>query len=217
MKIVQPGEAIENIIINQYPVLEGLDIGPQKLKHIFETFGSKCLIIFDGLDEHELGSNDDILNVIEGKKLLHCNVLLTSRPHCISDILTHFQTVVSIKGFTEVRTKKFASCILKKKDEIETVLKFNSETLTEKGYLYSSPMLMLFICILVNSNEISLERESMSLGDIYMRLVRCLYRKFVVRKDSEFSESEFVDLLKCVGKIAWDTLQSGLGWLKAKI
>ena len=41
----------------------------------------------------------------------------------------------------------------------------------------------------------------------------CLYHKLVVHKGAEFSESEFVDLLKCVGKVAWETLQSGLSCL----
>ena len=52
LKLVRPGDAIENIIIDQNPSLEGLCISRQKLENIFETFGNRCLFILDGLDEH---------------------------------------------------------------------------------------------------------------------------------------------------------------------
>ena len=214
LKLVQPGETIENIIFQQYPEFESLNIGQQTLKQILESFNNKCLIIFDGLDEYELGRNDDIFKIIEGRKLSHCNVLLTSRPHCLSDVLSYFQTIVSIHGFTADRAKTFVSCILKDQNEVDKVLKFNSEMLCQQQTLHSSPMLLLFVCILVNSQEIVLQSETMSLGEMYMRLVRCLYCKFVTHKGSGFKKSEFVDLLKRVGKVAWETLQSGKSWFQ---
>ena len=39
------------MIIEQTPILEGLGVTPKKIKGILETFGPKCLIILDGLDE----------------------------------------------------------------------------------------------------------------------------------------------------------------------
>ena len=215
LKLVRPGEALENIIIDQYPILQNLNVGPQKLKQVLESFGDKCLIIFDGLDEYDLRTNKDVLDIIEHRRLAHSNIILTSRSHCVSDILANFQTVVRIKGFTEDRTRKFVSHILKDKEKIETVVQFNSEKFVEEDSVHSSPMLLMFICILVNSSDITLQKETMSLGDIYTRLVRCLYRKFIARKGIEFQEDAFVDLLKRVGKIAWDTLQSGLGWFQS--
>ena len=76
-------------------------------------------------------------------------------------------------------------------------------------------MLLLFICILVHANEITFKDEVVDLGEIYMRLVRCLYRKFVICKGSESKKNEFKDILKCVAKVAWDTLQSRKGWFKS--
>lgn len=49
MKLVRPGDSIENIIIQKTPELEGLNVTEKKLKSILESFGSKCLIICDGL------------------------------------------------------------------------------------------------------------------------------------------------------------------------
>ena len=69
LKQLKPGDLIENVIIQQTPVLEGMAVSSQKLRRILETFGERCLIIFDGLDEHALGSNEDVLKLITGEKL----------------------------------------------------------------------------------------------------------------------------------------------------
>ena len=61
LKLVRPDEAIENIIIQQTPVLEDLRIFTQQLGMILEKFGNRTLLILDGLDEHALGQNQDVL------------------------------------------------------------------------------------------------------------------------------------------------------------
>ena len=59
-------------------------------------------------------------------------------------------------------------------------------------------MLLLFICILVNADEIDLEQKNVTLGEIYTRLVSCLYRKFTVRKGVHFLHGEFEKILKSI-------------------
>ena len=81
LKLVKPGDAIENVIIQQHPYLKGLRIGPQKLQAILKSRGGRCLLILDGLDQHALGSNADIFSIIRGEKYLYCSIILTSRPH----------------------------------------------------------------------------------------------------------------------------------------
>ena len=92
MKLIRPGQTIKNIIIEQTPVIESLDIDEQKFRNILVTFGHRCLIIFDGLDEHEFGTNDDVRKIIEGRKLSGCNVFLTSRPHNTQEVEKYFST-----------------------------------------------------------------------------------------------------------------------------
>ena len=85
LKLVKPGDLIENVIIQQTPILESLGLEQTQLQSIFETFGSRCLLILDGLDEHALGKNDDVLKIIRGQKFHRCHVLVTSRPHSIKN------------------------------------------------------------------------------------------------------------------------------------
>ena len=81
LKLVKPGDAIENVIIEQNGFLEGLGVSKQKIENILNLYGSKCLIILDGLDEHALGKNADVLKIIENRKYLNCSLHVTSRPH----------------------------------------------------------------------------------------------------------------------------------------
>ena len=67
LKLVKPGEAIENVIINQRPELEGMRTTKEKLSAILDAFGNRCLLILDGLDEHALGANEDVLKIVTGK------------------------------------------------------------------------------------------------------------------------------------------------------
>ena len=210
MKLIRPGQTIENIIIEQVPPLEALEIGERKLKNVLDTFGHKCLIILDGLDEHDLGTNDDVKKVIEGRKLLRCNIFLTSRPHSTEEIERHFSTHVIVRGFSGIRAKQFLSNCLHNSGKVQTALSFS----VRNSLSQSSPMLLLFLSILVNTNELDLARDYVCLSEMYFRLVRCVYRKYCERIKLEFQESKFVDVLKRVGKVAWKMWKSGKGWAK---
>ena len=124
MKLIRPGQSIENIIIEQVST-EALEIGEQKLKNILQTFGQKCLIIFDGLDEHDLGTNTDVKKIIEGRKLLTCNVFLTSRPHNIEAIERFFSTHVSVRGFSKHHATQFISNCIENAGKAQAVMCFS--------------------------------------------------------------------------------------------
>ena len=80
LKFVQPGEPIENVIIKQNPELKGLGVSAEKLRSILDGFSDRCLLILDGLDEHGLGKNKDVLKIIKNQKLLDCGIVVSSRP-----------------------------------------------------------------------------------------------------------------------------------------
>ena len=124
LKLVKPGDAVENIIVQQNPFIRGLSITEKRLKGILDTFGNKCLIILDGLDEHALGTNKDVLKIIRGERCLNCNIIVTSRPHSTSIIQQYFPTIVRVDGFTIEKAEQFVSKILRDKKKIEAVLDF---------------------------------------------------------------------------------------------
>ncbi len=209
LKLVKPDTRIERILLEQNPWLEGLNVSEQKLRKIVETYGSRCLLILDGLDEHAFGSNEDVMKIIQGRKLLHCNLLVTSRPHTMSEIKHNFQVITRINGFTRDEARKFASKILQNPTKVEAVLSFNPANFQEDLYLHQCPILLSFMCILVSEDEsVDLTSRSMETGEIYARMVKCLYKKFTLRKGIENKLKDLMAVLRSVGKLALKTLQS---------
>ena len=214
LKSVTPGDPIENVIIQQTPALEGLNVSQQTLEAIFKIFGNRCLLILDGLDENALGQNDDVLKIIKGQKLFHTHVLVTSRPHSTRSLEDYFGTIIRVDGFMESQAEKFAFKILKDQAKVHNVLKFNPADFRQDISLYQCPILLSFMCLLVKEDKTDLLSKETNTGEIYTKMVRCLYIKFTNRAKIEFESCEFTRVITKLGKLALETLFSGNPLLK---
>ena len=209
LKLVHPNDTIEYALIDQIPELEGLNVSPTKLESFIEHFGERCLLILDGLDEHAYGSNNDVRKVLQHRKYLNCNILVTSRPHSTAEIQGSCQTVVSVEGFTPNEARKFASSIVNNERAVEQILDFNPTGGKEDIMLHKCPILLSFMCILVRENAVDLTNKTMPTGEIYTRMIQCLYKKFTIRRGIRYDVGEFTKVVGLVGKLAWETLLSG--------
>ena len=194
------------MIVKQTPALQGLHVTKQKIASILETFGDQCLLIFDGLDEYDFGQNEDVLKILKDAKWLHSNVIVTSRPHKTNAIEDYCDTIVSVEGFTRSEARKFASRIVFDQKKVQQILDFNPNRFNERQHLHNTPILLSFLCVLVREDGIDLSDGSISIGEIYWRMVRCLYKKFILRKEKNFDMNSFVEVLKALGKLALETL-----------
>ena len=124
LKFVRPGDSIENVITEQTPVLQELNVTEKRVKQILETFGNCILMLLNGLDEHALGQNRDVEAILKGRTYLFCNFLLTSRPHSKKiNIEEHFKAVVRVDGFTYHEGQKFASNLLNKdRNKVKSIM-----------------------------------------------------------------------------------------------
>ena len=174
-----------------------------------ESYGHECLLILDGLDECALGQNNEVLKIVTGSKFINCNVLLTSRSHSTKGVERYFDTIISVEGFTRNEARKFASRIVLDDEKVEQVLNFNPAGERANRPVHNVPILLSFLCLLVREDNIDLSDKTISVGEIYFRMVRCLYKKFTIRKGIEFETSSFFKVLESLGKFALDTLLSG--------
>ena len=74
---------------------------------------------------------------------------------------------------------------------------------------YVCPLLLFFKCILVRDEDIGFTKKTMFLGDIYAKMIRCLYKAFTLRKGIPYQATDFFDMLLKIGKLAFETLISG--------
>ena len=214
LKFVQPGESIENVIIKQNPELEGLGVSPQKLRSLLERFGNRCLLILDGLDEHGLGKNIDVVKIIRKQKLLDCGIIVSSRPHSTRKIELHFPVVVGVEGFDRNQAERFASNFFKDENKIKQVMEFRPSDSREQFPIQQCPILLSFFCFLVAEQKINLSDKTINMGDIYTRLVKCLFKKYAIRKRNAYKADDFKEVMKSVGQLALRTLISNNPLLK---
>ena len=209
LKSVNSDDHIESAILWQNPVLEGLHVTRPKLANILERFGPECLLILDGLDECAHGQNTQVHKIITGAKFLNCNVIVTSRPHSTRQFERYFDTIVSVEGFTRSEAGKFARRIVDDEGKVEQILNFNPAGERSNRPVHNVPILLSFLCLLVTEDNIDLSDKAISMGEIYFRMVQCLYKKFTIRKGIKFEISSLVNVLMSLGKFALDTLLSG--------
>ena len=161
------------------------------------------------LDEHALGCNDDVMKIIKGTKFPRCHVLVTSRPHSTRHLESYFSHIVKVNGFSSREAEKFAYKILKNSSLVTQVLAYNPGDFSEKITLHNCPILLSFLCLLVREDQIDLSNDKVDTGVIYTRMVRCLYKKFVIRQKREYQPAAFTKAITAVGKIAFQTLLTG--------
>ena len=205
LKLVHPKDTIETIIMNQIPILEGLKYTRQNLGQVLNEYGSRCLIILDGLDDNADRLNLDVLKIVEGRKLLHCNVLATAGNHVKSEIHNYFQTILSVNGFTEDKAREFAAKMLNKRKKVEAVLDFNLAD-RQGAYLWEYPIFLSFLCHLVLQENINLTSKRIHTGEIYFKMIRWICTAYMKRQNKECTDSVLMEILKKLGKFALDTL-----------
>ena len=208
LKLVKPDDSMENVILQQYPELQGLEISSRKIRAIFQRFGDRCLLVLDGLDEHGLGQNVDVVKIIRDEKLLDCGVIVSSRPHSTNQVERYFPTVIRVDGFTSEKAKQFVVNFFTEETKITQIMDFKPSGSRENFPVHKCPILLSFLCLLVKENEINLSDTKFTIGDLYLRMVKCLYRKFTIRKSIKFEDSEFVQVFKSVSTLALRTLHS---------
>ena len=87
-------------------------------------------------------------------------------------------------------------------------MEFKPSDSREDFPVHKCPILLSFLCLLVSENEINLLDTKLTVGDVYLRMVQCLYKKYTIRKDVKFENSRFIQVMKSVGILALRTLLS---------
>ena len=209
LKSVKPGEAIEDVIVSQVPTLRGNNVTPDKIGRIFQRFGPRCLIVLDGLDEHALGQNKDVVSIIDGSKYPDCKVIVTSRPHSTRNIEDNFDSIGRVEGFTKNEARKFVERTVDDQNVVGRIVNFNPSSSNDMPRLHKVPILLSIMCFLVKSDKDVVDLMESSRGWLYFRMVRCLYMAHTKKRGISFEHFEFVRVVRSVGKLAWQTLLSG--------
>ena len=154
-----------------------------------------------------MGENEDVLKIIKNQKL-ECRVLVSSRPQSTFGIEEYFPTVVRVEGFTEKEARKFVSNFFSDESKIEQIMKFRPSDSREDFPVHKYPILLSILCFLVDRQEVDLSDTNITMGDLYFKMVECLYKTYTVKKGMPYKESDLIKVMRSVGKLALHTLLS---------
>ncbi len=202
LKLVNSTDSIEEMILRQNPTVEGCRINKETLAAILEQHGDKCLLLLDGYDE--MKENGAIGRLLEKRVYPKCNIVLTSRPNIVNKIQKHFTTVASVEGFSREKAREYIGKALDEKSKVENVMEYSESN--EIVDMWRYPVLVMFLCLLVNEDYIDTDKERLSLEELYTRLLDFLYRRYTVRANIEYDQKNRDIAILKLGKIAFETL-----------
>ena len=187
MKLVRSDDEIENVIVQQTPSLRALNTNKEKIGDLLDIFGNRCSIILDGSNENP-GSVNSLLRSVRNRS----SVLVTSPPNAVHYLHDSYDLIAEIQSLSESHIKRYVSLYC----EPRSRKLFVELIMSSLGVL--SPLLLIFLSILVDSGELDVTKTGVELGDIYFRLVRCLHNKYSLSKP----DVSWLNIVKTLGKIA---------------
>ncbi len=216
LKYISPTEDIEDMIINQHPILTvSGGIEKARLEEILndKQWGKKCILILEGYDEIPAKYNDKIDKLVERKSHHNCNIIVTARPNVTDEIEEYFSNIACIEGFTKEKTMEYINKVIDDESKRQSAYEYTESSDIKEMWRY--PILVLLLCLLVNWGEIDLKRERLLVGEFYDRLLHCVYKRYVAERKKKKAlskseeEKEREEVLLKIGKIALDGLMSG--------
>ena len=173
---------------------------------------SRVLLVLDGLDEMDSTEMKRIYDLVEGKELSGCHVILTSRHEVGRKLRRYCDTLWEIVGFTEEDANSFIRTYfknIKKEDLLENLLQ-KIRYSDELRNLSKNPLNVTLLCVLCEDLEGVFPT---SRTELYTEIVLCVLRRYE-KKQGLSSKSEdlmsiYRDDLVNLGRVALDSLRKG--------
>ena len=176
---------------------------------------SKVLLVLDGLDEMDSTEMKRIYDLVEGKELSGCHVILTSRHEVGSKLRRYCDTLWEIVGFTAEDANSFIRTYFKninREDLLENLLEKirYSRYSHELRNLSKNPLNVTLLCVLCEDLEGVFPT---SRTELYTEIVLCVLRRYE-KKQGLSSKSEdlmsiYRDDLVNLGRVALHSLRKG--------
>ncbi|XP_072036598.1 NLR family CARD domain-containing protein 4-like [Amphiura filiformis] len=193
---------------------EDSQVSREGLKSYIASNPTKVLILFDGLDESHSGAHknrsSEVSKVLQSRMFRECCVILTSRPHKISDLGDHISgyTQVKLNGFSWVNILKYIHKFFKEDAEKGRKLIRKLEYERHILALASMPVLLLMICLLWDDES----RLPNTQTEMYQKTITYLWKRYQTKNRVETSSEDESDneelgdelnhLLNKIGEVA---------------
>ena len=165
----------------QYP-----DIQQAVTKEVIACQGKNMLFVLDGFDEFpaDLRRDSFLVELIQGKHLPKCTVLVTSRPSATADLhyscKSQIHRHIEILGFTHECIRQYAESMLSNQpDVLQDFLKYISKNPAIHGMMYI-PLNSAIVLEVYKANRTTGKPVPCTMTQLYMELCLVLLRKYLV-------------------------------------
>ena len=168
---------------------------------------SKVLLVLDGLDELPSDYLPFYKEIIEGRMLSNCYLVVTARHEAGIKVRKCCHTLLEVEGFTEDAAEGFIRRYFKTKDHLAKKLLDKLGTDASLSGLTANPLNTALICLLCEDFQGDLPKGKTLL---YHEIVQCVLRRYRKKKELPKSDEDLTQLyhaeLKHLGSIAWNGL-----------
>ena len=164
---------------------------------------SKVLLILDGLDELPSSKLPEFTDIIQGKMLPLCHLVVTARHEAGIPMRKVCDTLLEIEGFTYQDSKEFIHKYFAGKDDLAEKLLDKIQNEKRLKEMTANPLNTALLCLLCEDFEGILPE---SRTQLYLEIVQCVLIRYRKKKDLPVENEDLIkiyeDELKRLGLIA---------------
>ena len=169
---------------------------------------SSVLLVLDGLDELPTSKLPEFSELIQGRMLSRCRLVVTARHEAGIQVRKFCNTLLEIEGFTVRDAMDFISKFFKEKEgnlDQKLIDKLKNDTSLQE--LIANPLNTALLCVLCEDFQ-GVFPESRT--HLYVEIVQCVLRRYRKKKGLAVNVEDLIELyktqLKHLGKIALNGL-----------
>ncbi|XP_078598465.1 uncharacterized protein LOC144874324 isoform X2 [Branchiostoma floridae x Branchiostoma japonicum] len=186
------------------------DISPEQLWSYIKKNQNEVLFILDGLDElsQKARESTDVVDLIQGKILRNCHVIVTSRPyHCVKD-LHNCHEFYRILGYSEEDSLQCIRKYFSEAPESATKLVEQLKRNRNLAEIVVNPLNNVLICVVWEDGG---EKLPKSKAELYKMIVYSVAKRYCGKEGIPLKgstlPSKIHDALRGLGKLSWAGLQ----------
>ncbi|XP_068734580.1 NLR family CARD domain-containing protein 3-like [Montipora capricornis] len=179
----------------------------EKLFTFVRDHQSKVLLVLDGLDELPSDYLPFYKEIIEGRMLPNCYLVVTARYKDGIKVRKCCDTLLEVEGFTKDAAEGFISRYFKTNEHLAKKLLDKLGTDASLSGLTANPLNTALLCLLCEDFQGDLPKGRTLL---YHEIVQCVLRRYRKKKELPKTDEDLTQLyhaeLKHLGSIAWNGL-----------
>eukprot|EP00058_Branchiostoma_floridae_P003351 XP_002588839.1 hypothetical protein BRAFLDRAFT_99539 [Branchiostoma floridae] len=183
---------------------------PDQLWSYIQKTKDDVLFILDGLDELSQADREvtDVVDLIQGKILRNCHVLVTSRPYqCVKD-LEKCHEFYKILGYTKANSKEFIQKYFCQSPESASKLVELIKSNRNLSELVVNPLNNVLICVVWEDDNNKLPASKAELyGMIVLSVAKGFCTKKTLPMEGDKLPPSIEDALRDLGKLSWEGLE----------